>query len=326
MSTWIYDSWNGPKEMNDGWFVDPFRTGRGDTANYVFSADGITTYAPGTPGWTVATNLPQLMNENGASYDTTSRRSRKGDNIRLEINENESIFSGLPNHPYHGKKALTQTLSSEIEGLYWEGSGYDDTFTIDVNSPEGSIVGIYYNSYGGDDTMYINGYLSLLASGNIPGLGRSWDGGNGYDILKLSGNFDELNIEIDSLDSSFNVSEKGFRSDSLYLRNVEEIQTEDMVWRNDMSYPIPKASNPSPDPTPTPEPTPAPIPTPAPEPTPAPVPTPTPEPESTLTAEAPNLIKATLRGSTVTLQFDTTFQTSLAIVDSHQPKQKAIKL
>ena len=50
MSTWIFDDWNGPKEMNDGWFVDPFRTGRGESTNYLFSADGITTYAPGTPG------------------------------------------------------------------------------------------------------------------------------------------------------------------------------------------------------------------------------------------------------------------------------------
>ena len=43
MSTWIFDDWNGPKEMNDGWFVDPFRD---EWNNYVFSADGITTYAP----------------------------------------------------------------------------------------------------------------------------------------------------------------------------------------------------------------------------------------------------------------------------------------
>ncbi len=43
---------------------------------------------------------------------------------------------------------------------------------------------------------------------------------------------------------------------------------------------------------------------PTPEPTPAPVPTPTPEPEPTLTGEPPNLIKATLRGKDITLQFD----------------------
>ena len=36
MSTWIFDDWNGPKEMNDGWFVDPFRTGRGESTNYLF--------------------------------------------------------------------------------------------------------------------------------------------------------------------------------------------------------------------------------------------------------------------------------------------------
>ena len=59
---------------------------------------------------------------------------------------------------------------------------------------------------------------------------------------------------------------------------------------------------PAPVPTPTPKPTPAPVPTPTPEPTPAPVPTPTPEP--TLTGDPPSLIKATLRGKNITLQFD----------------------
>ena len=150
MSTWIFDDWNGPKEMNDGWFVDPFQE---EWSNYVFSADGITTYAPGSPGWTVATNLPQLTDKNGGSYDTTSRRSRKGDSIKLEINESESIFSGLPDHPYHGKKALTQTLSSEVEGIEWEGTGYNDTFTIDINSPNGSIIGLLYYSFAGDDVI-----------------------------------------------------------------------------------------------------------------------------------------------------------------------------
>ena len=130
--------------MNDGWFVDPFRVGRGESGIYLFSADGITDYAPGTEGPTVATNLPQLFDENGGAYDSVSRRSRKGDNIKLEINDNESIFSGLPNHPYHGDEALTQTLSSEIEAIEWEGTGYNDTFTINVNSPSGSILGLHY--------------------------------------------------------------------------------------------------------------------------------------------------------------------------------------
>ena len=62
---------------------------------------------------------------------------------------------------------------------------------------------------------------------------------------------------------------------------------------------------------PTPEPTPAPVPTPTLEPTPAPVPTPTPEPETTLTGEPPNLIKATLRGKNITLQFDNVLSDTL---------------
>ena len=242
MSTWILDDWSGPVEMNNGWFVDPFRNRFDGESNYVFSADGITNYAPGTPGWTVATNLPQLTDENGGSYETTSRRSRKGDSIKLEVNENESIFSGLPDHPYHGKKALTQTLSSEVEGIEWEGSGYDDTFTIEVNSPNGSIIGLKYFSFAGDDVMVVSGYLSSISSSNgkMPNFyGSRWDGGAGYDILKLSGSIDDWDIERDQTYGDFSVSEIGFRNDRLYLDDVEEIQTEDMIWRNDMSYPIP---------------------------------------------------------------------------------------
>ena len=65
--------------------------------------------------------------------------------------------------------------------------------------------------------------------------------------------------------------------------------------------PVPSPT-PAPVPTPTPEPTPAPVPTPTPEPTPVPVPTPIPEP--TPSGDPPNLIKATLRGKDITLQFD----------------------
>ena len=62
-----------------------------------------------------------------------------------------------------------------------------------------------------------------------------------------------------------------------------------------------KSSEPQP-PAPVPTPTPAPVPTPMPESIPAPVPVPTPEPS--LTDDPPNLIKATLRGNNITLQFD----------------------
>ena len=71
---------------------------------------------------------------------------------------------------------------------------------------------------------------------------------------------------------------------------------------------------PVPVPTPTPEPTPVPVPTPTPEPTLVPVPTPTPEPtpvpvtkpapEPVLSGDPPNLLKATIRGKKITLQFD----------------------
>ena len=90
------------------------------------------------------------------------------------------------------------------------------------------------------------------------------------------------------------------------LRNFEDgVDGVRLRYRNvhAAEIPTPKTNpTPAPIPTPTPEPTSAPVPTPRPEPTPAPVPTPTPEP--TLTGDPPNLIRATLRGKNITLQFD----------------------
>ena len=64
-------------------------------------------------------------------------------------------------------------------------------------------------------------------------------------------------------------------------------------------------------PAPVPTPAPIPVPDPTPEPTQVPVPVPVPTPEPTLTVTRPNLIKATLRGENITLQFDNVLSDAL---------------
>ena len=83
------------------------------------------------------------------------------------------------------------------------------------------------------------------------------------------------------------------------------------------------APAPAPEPAPAPAPTPAPAPAPAPEPAPAPAPAPAPEPapapmptNETPTGTAPNLLRATLRGDQITLQFDDAISDTLPRVSN----------
>ena len=136
--SWEYDAnydyennerWGEPWlfSLETGWFQDPFRR---DTV-FLFVPDGVTQSAAGHSGFTSADNAPQLLDSDRWTYDSLWRPDEIGDNVTLTLNENTSVFTGLPNHPYTGAAALTQTLDREFEGAYWEGSWYDDQFTLD---------------------------------------------------------------------------------------------------------------------------------------------------------------------------------------------------
>jgi hypothetical protein len=102
-----------------------------------------------------------------------------------------------------------------------------------------------------------------------------------------------------------------------YIDSHRNTAGEDYFDGVDLQYKIVKEPDSTPVPTPTPtltpelapEPEPSPVPTPTP--TPAPTPTPTPSLEPTLTGNPPNLIKATLRGRNITLQFDSLLSDTL---------------
>ena len=104
--TWQYDAnydyetnerWGEPWifDLETGWFQDPFRL---DTV-FLFAPDGVTNSAAGHSGFTSADNAPQLLDSDRWSYDSNWRPDETGDNVTLTLNENTSVFTGLPTIP-----------------------------------------------------------------------------------------------------------------------------------------------------------------------------------------------------------------------------------
>ena len=190
--SWYHDD-NDDYALETGWFQDPFRV---DT-KFLFVPDGLTNSAVGHGGFTSASNLPQLFNSDGWTYDSLWRTDETGDNVNLTLNENTTVFTGLPNHPYTGVAALTQTLDREFEGAYWEGSYYDDQFTLDIQSSFTNLRSFYYWGESGDDILTIKGDFSVLdlnhdGSNESPSdVGNAFRGGSGYDRLIIEANFDD---------------------------------------------------------------------------------------------------------------------------------------
>lgn len=180
--------------MQSGWFVDTLRGPFDGVPYYLFSPDGKTTVAPGTRGFTVASNLPELLfirdDGSGPTYDSTQRPAGYGgDNITLEISASQALLRGLPNHPILSDvQALDQTLSNEIEALYWEGSEQSDTFSITSRNDTARLRTIHFAGIGGDDKVILQGNLRPLdgtyngTSANAP---HSFAGGPGNDELFL---------------------------------------------------------------------------------------------------------------------------------------------
>ena len=213
--------WNQPRifTLETGWFQDPLRyeTDR----EFYFSPDGVTSGASGHPGFTAASNLPQLLDRNGWCYDSFWRPDETGDNVTLTLNENTSVFTGLPNHAYTGAAALTQTLDREFEGAYWEGTWYDDQFTLDIQSSSTNFRSLYYWGESGDDTFIIRGDFGVLdrnheGSNESPSeVGQSFAGGRGYDKLIIDANSYE-NFTIDYL-------ERKRGKEIEYMQDIESI-------------------------------------------------------------------------------------------------------
>jgi len=183
--------------MQDGWFWDEMRNNKDGTSLYLFSPDGSTSYAEGTPGFTVASNLPELFfttPDRDPSSGTLERADSRGDNIRLNLYADSTIISGIPNHYYTGKSAGDQTLSSEIEAIYWEGSYHDDSFDITIDSPSASVRSIFYWGETGNDIVSITGAFSALDGKHRyfqqkpSDVANAFAGGEGFDRLIVNAN------------------------------------------------------------------------------------------------------------------------------------------
>lgn len=190
---------SGPVEytMQDGWFWDEKRNSKDGTSYYLFSPDGVTSYAHGTPGFTVASNLPELFYTTpnaDPSSGTLERAGANGDRIQLKLNSDSATISGIPDHYITSKSAGTQTLSSEIEAIYWEGSYHNDSFDINISSADSSIRSIFYWGETGDDTVTISGAFQVLdgqhkyVDQQLSDVGNAFAGGEGFDRLIINAN------------------------------------------------------------------------------------------------------------------------------------------
>ncbi len=221
-----------PFTLQTGWFTDTKRVFGQEFTFYLYNADGVTSFAPGLPGPTVASNLPELFNENGLTYDSQDRPSGIGDNIQVRLNANSALIEGIAPNPLSGMIALPQTLSEQIEGLYWEGSRLNDTFTLSNNTSSPTIQSIWYFGHQGNDVFSLTGDArTFLSQRRDPGLpGNLFWGGEGDDTLRLPGNSNQWAIHRDSDLNGLIISLEESPSAVFSARSIETVITDDKTF------------------------------------------------------------------------------------------------
>jgi Ca2+-binding RTX toxin-like protein len=261
ISGWELEGPDGPTSnklysLKSGWFDDDKRNPYDKTFYYLFSPDGKTNFAPGIEGrLNIASNLPELLfirsDGSGPTYNSFQRPvGHTGDNINLAIYSNSALLSGLPDHPIIPDiKALDQTLSQNIAGLYWEGSEASDTFTVNVEEAAAKLRSVFFVGLDGDDTMTLTGDLSSLDgtyNDSFSGSPHAFAGGAGNDTLKLDVSYLGFTIEyreekrgfgkaeVDDIETRFSITgPNGFRFDAV---DVETIEFRDGTFNRDNIY------------------------------------------------------------------------------------------
>ena len=175
----------------------------------------------------MASNLPELFftTSNGdPSSGSFERVGSRGDDVQLILGPKLSFISGIPDHYYTGKSAGTQTLSSEIEALYWEGSYHDDSFAINIDSADTSIRSVFYWGESGNDTVTISGAFQALDGQHKYADQHPTDISNAFAVGE---DFDRLIIDANSYEGfyiSYLENENGFMGRGQELSTRFEIQ------------------------------------------------------------------------------------------------------
>ncbi|MGA0101707.1 MAG: hypothetical protein ACO3HF_06630 [Burkholderiaceae bacterium] len=226
-----------PFPLQTGWFEDTKRVFGQEFKFYLYNADGFTTFAPGLEGTTVASNLPELFDASGSTYDSQARPAGKGDNITISLRPTSAFLEGIAPNPFTGQSALPQTLSNAVEGLYWEGSRQNDSFRISIETDSPTLQSIWYFGHEGDDKFEIVGDIdSLIGRQNTRGLGGTlfW-GGEGNDSAVIPGKSSSWVIEKMTDMVGFSISRPNNQAASFTAIGVETIITEDetFTYNND---------------------------------------------------------------------------------------------
>lgn len=195
-------------EFQDGWFYNELASREIGLPLYSFVADGITSYAGGGDGFTLATNAPEFVLDsrgNKVYYLTDEYYDWlfKSQELTLSLGDELSKLEGAAANPVTGQPALTQTLSNGIEGFMWDVNprsdiGGNDIFTLEISGTNPAIRVVQVDMGLGDDVFNIKGSISPLnqlyegQDINVGGLGYAVAngvlGGDGYDRVNIFAN------------------------------------------------------------------------------------------------------------------------------------------
>lgn len=225
--TWKHDGYT----WQSGWFIDEYFAG-GNAEDYLmFSADGVTTKGFGSTGRTFASNIGETQPD-GTSWDSQARPDRNGDDIAFTFGQKKTRISGLPDHPILGVEALDQVLDSEVEGVEWQNSPFDDTISIKVEpgSTSTSAEAVMISARAGNDIFRIKNDISALLKCKS-GAYVNLLGGTGQDYLILNGPLDDWNIQIGQSLEGFEVRPWGMSPCGfIEADEIEIIQGDDFTW------------------------------------------------------------------------------------------------
>ena len=142
---------------------------------------------------------------------------------------------------YLGVKALDQFLDSEVEGIEWNHTIWDDDITLSVEpgSRKTSVGSVMIQTRAGNDIFRIGDNIEAVLGYNRDYFGVILDGGSGKDYLFLDGTLDNWDIRVSSDLEGFDIKPwGGYISGNISARGIEIVQGDDFTWTFGDRFPV----------------------------------------------------------------------------------------